>query len=122
MLGAQLSRKAASCLTDLLLIAHRPVRIQEQNPDRTSIEPWSVVVVDGPDGQIRDTVPVEVPKASDRPAEAVDIVEVAAEITGGAADLLVILDRSIDVQEENPDRTSVLPPIVVAVCTDRQES
>jgi hypothetical protein len=101
-------RGRESGLRDQLLGTHRAEGIEEQDPDR----PREVGVARLSERQVEHAIGVQVPEGSDRRPEARE--QAAAETARGAADLELGSDRSVAVQEEQPQGAARGLSVVVA--------
>jgi len=101
---------------DRAVVQNRSVGVQEQEVDRAG------PALDGTPRhpgrrEVDDPVAVEITERFDGAAELRTVSEVD-EAPFGGADLLVALDRSIRVDEQDVDRAVVEPEVVVAGCAD----
>ena len=91
--------EAASGVADLLFGPDRAVGIQEQDMDGAAVAP-AVIVPEGADGDVRETVAVEVTDTGDRYAETVVVVEGGRQAASAIADLLFGRDGPVGIQEQ----------------------
>ena len=113
------ARKAPVELADLLVGLHRPVGVEEEDPQR-SVLGAAVVIGRGGGDEIADRVPVEITGKGQREAELVVVVERSGEPALGRADLGVGLHLTVDGEEEHVDRPAVGTAVVVGRGARRQ--
>ena len=104
--------EAAHGVGDLLPGPDGPVRIQEDDVDRPPVGA-AVVILRTADSQVDDPVAVDIAEARNRPAELVAVVKGCGEAARGVGNLLLGLDGSVRVQEQDVDRTPIHAAVVV---------
>ena len=107
--------ESSSGVTDLLFSLDSPVGVEEKNMDGSVIGS-AVVVKLRTDGDIKYSITVNVTDAGYGKTKLISIVKRRHEPPRDRADLLLILDCTVSIHEQDIDRTPVRAAIIVTQC------
>jgi len=96
--------EAPGLIADFLLSLDGPVRSQEQDPHGPYLDLAGSIIPGRTDGEVLDTVSVEIPQSRQSRSEPALEVERSSESAGRITDLLRIPDGTVRLHEEDPDR------------------
>src|SRR6185369_4956952 len=108
----ELSVESSRGRADLLVRFHGRIAIEEQDPDRTAVEP-AVVILTRADREVGHAVAVEIAERRDGSSEDVAIAQAAAEIAGRITDLVLVGDFPILVEHQQPDGAAIRSAVVI---------
>ncbi len=105
--------EAALGVADLLVGFDGTVGVEEERPQRAAVDPCRAVRGCA-HGEVSDAIAVQVAESGHGLAESAAVVQESSKTAGGAADLLLALDRAVGIHEEDPDRAAIGCAVVVS--------
>ncbi len=105
-------------IADLLMLGDSSVAVEEKHPEGPAVAP-SIVVLPRPNHHVAGTLSVQIAEAGHRLSKVVVVTEITSELPLGVTNLLAARDRSILVQEKDPDGSPATGPVPTG-CPNRK--